>query len=330
MLKVCSYLDLKAPKKIPVSASHCPSHLARVKIKKGIEGILDPFATGLLIIATGYYTRYLSYFSSLTRVYQAKLILGELTDTLDSTGKIISKQENLPLLTESKIKKAMQNLTGKRKQIPPAFSNVKINGIPARKIARRISKDEKYKMPVLPPRDIEIISLHLISYDEKSITFLAEVGSGTYIRSLGLEMAESLGSTGHLSSLRRLKIGNFNADDICSNNSIFLNMPSSPLAPDKIKTDLKNIKIKKIDINNAFYWLDQIKLPMSAIYKLQYGQEIKEIKEIKHTRLTDHKKSSIVKVLDEIHDNFYGLAVFSQKEEQTLRPLKMLPIKAYK
>lgn len=132
--------------------------------------------------------------------------LGEKTDTGDLMGQIISTQEVPQNLDFAKITVVLQSFLGKRQQIPPMYSALKRDGKPLYKYAREGIEIERQ------PRDIEIFDIHLLSFENDIIKFFARVSKGTYVRTLGEEIAVGLGTLGHLISLRRVAIGNFAVD----------------------------------------------------------------------------------------------------------------------
>ena len=275
----------------------CDQTQIKVK-KKGIEGILDPFASGLLIIGTGYATRYLGYFLSLRRTYHASLQLGVTTDTLDHTGNHIGVEQGVPFINKNMVVEALEELTGELTQQPPLFSNVKIGGVPARKLVRQ------GKQPEMKSRQVNIFKLELLTFSPKKIQFFAEVGSGTYIRSLGLSIAHKLGTTGHLTYLRRKTIGKFNVESIqeplCNNDH-------------SESTAKKRIRFQRVSISEALYWFDEVILSQEKAMMLQQGQTIFE---------TKLQRPGIYKVKD-AKGLFYGLA---ERKEHFLFSHKMLPL----
>lgn len=166
----------------------------------GHLGTLDPFATGLLLVAVNKATKFLPYVQDDRKTYEATLLLGIKTDSGDKDGQII-EEKDVPSLTEEKIKSVFLSFLGKQKQLPPLRSAIKVNGKPLYKYA--IEKKEV----AIKERDVYIHSLKLLSFDTRSIRFEAIVSKGTYIRSLGEDIASRLGSVGHLAALRRLADG---------------------------------------------------------------------------------------------------------------------------
>lgn len=168
--------------------------------KVGHLGTLDPFATGLVIVGVNKGTKFLPYIDDSTKSYIATLKLGIKTDSGDKDGNII-KEETPPSLTLTTIKEVLETFKGKSSQIPPQYSAIKINGEACYAKARRGEKVE------IKPRAIEIISIQLIEYKDDTVVFTVTVSRGTYIRTLGEDIATKLGTVGHLINLRRLSVG---------------------------------------------------------------------------------------------------------------------------
>ena len=168
--------------------------------KVGHGGTLDPFAEGLLIIGTGTDTKKLTDISSSTKTYRATLKLGETTDSLDNEGPVTSKMK-VPFLNKEKVEKILFDFKGEYKQTPPMYSAKKVNGVRLYKLARK--NKVVYREPIFV--NIEEISLNAINTDE--IDFSVTCTKGTYIRVLGQDIANKLGTVGHLNKLVRLQIG---------------------------------------------------------------------------------------------------------------------------
>ena len=181
-------------------------HLTGVK-KVGHSGTLDPFATGVLLVFIGREaTKHISKFIGLEKEYYAKIKLGKKTDTADLTGKVI-EEKFIPELSISQIESVFQNFIGRIQQIPPMYSAVKKNGVRLYKLARKGETIER------EPRAVEIKELRLQKYEKPFLEFSAIVSKGTYIRTLAEDIAEKLGTVGHLVKLRRMRIGDFHIKD---------------------------------------------------------------------------------------------------------------------
>ena len=170
--------------------------------KVGHAGTLDPFASGLLIIGTGKDTKVLTSISNKDKKYIAELTLGKTTDTLDTEGKIIHSQA-VPELNFDSIKGKLISFLGKQEQVPPMFSAKKKNGTRLYKLARK--KIVVDREPII----IEIKEIELVHLKNNCILFSVCCSKGTYIRVLGKDIAEKLGTVGYLTSLKRIKIGHY-------------------------------------------------------------------------------------------------------------------------
>ena len=176
------------------------------KRKVGHGGTLDPFAVGVLIIATNSDTKKLGEISGSIKSYRAVLQLGEETDTLDLDGKVVNTKP-VPILDKDSIKSVLNHFIGKHKQIPPMYSAKKVNGVRLYKLAR------KNKTIHREPVEVNIIDLTLNDIQDKQIDFSVTCSKGTYIRVLGQEIAKKLGTEGHLTKLQRIAVGDFVVQD---------------------------------------------------------------------------------------------------------------------
>jgi len=177
--------------------------------KVGHGGTLDPFAEGVLIIGTGSDTKKLKKVTDTDKTYTTSIELGKTTNTLDPEGDIIVKKK-IPRLNKSKINKVLESFLGLSMQTPPMFSAKKIGGIKLYELARKnIIVDRE-------PTQINISDIKLINFNETNIVFTVSCSKGTYIRVLGKEIAEKLGTVGYLNSLIRTRVGEYFIDDSVS------------------------------------------------------------------------------------------------------------------
>lgn len=168
------------------------------KVKVGHTGTLDPFATGLMIIVTGKECRNAMIYTKLDKVYEATFILGQTSTTGDPEGEITEVSDAVP--SSEAVRDALSQFTGDIMQRPPIFSAIKINGQRAYKLARDGKEIE------MPERTVSIYSLELVSYDYPELMIRTHVSSGTYIRSLCVDIGEALGTGAYCSQLRRTSI----------------------------------------------------------------------------------------------------------------------------
>lgn len=167
----------------------------------GHAGTLDPFATGLLPLLVGRATRLMQYVVGLSKRYAGTIRLGERTDTDDLTGTVLASDDRWRAVTDEDLEQATRTHTGRILQRPPAFSAKKVAG---QRAYRRAQRGEPLN---LEPREVEVLLFEITARSGRDCDFVAEVGSGTYIRSLARDVGEALGCGAHLHALRRLAVG---------------------------------------------------------------------------------------------------------------------------
>lgn len=172
------------------------------KIKVGHAGTLDPLATGLLIIATGRFTKKIDELMALEKEYSGTIKLGSTTPSYDLETEV-DEEFRTDDLTPDKILLAAKTLTGELDQIPPIFSAKKVDGKRAYKIARAGKEVE------LKARKVQVKTFDTKSYNIPDIEFNITCSKGTYIRSLARDLGLELDNGGHLTVLRRESIGHF-------------------------------------------------------------------------------------------------------------------------
>ncbi|HVL51089.1 MAG TPA: tRNA pseudouridine(55) synthase TruB [Actinomycetota bacterium] len=178
--------------------------------KVGHAGTLDPAATGVLVAGIGKATRLLAFLQGTSKEYRAVVRFGVTTTTQDAEGEIVS--ETSCELDIEKVRAAAEPFVGEISQLPPMVSAVKVRGEPLYKAARRGEEVER------EPRTVRIFALEVESFDpsNRSATVYVKCSSGTFIRTLGADLGESLGCGAHLSALRRLSVGSFNESEAVS------------------------------------------------------------------------------------------------------------------
>ena len=171
--------------------------------KVGHTGTLDPFATGLLVLLIGKeYTKKAGELSKLDKTYEVTMRLGQQSTTGDPEGEITAISDTIP--TVEAIREALKQFTGPIQQVPPAFSAIKVNGVRAYKLAR------EGKEVIIEPRQVTINRLELVDYTYPEVKFVADVTSGTYIRTLVEDIGKTLGTGAYTTELRRTVINNYN------------------------------------------------------------------------------------------------------------------------
>lgn len=179
------------------------------KIKVGHAGTLDPLATGLLVICTGKFTKRLSEFQGQIKEYTGEITLGGTTPSYDLESEVT---ETFPIdhITEELIHETTKQFIGDIQQMPPVFSALKKDGKRLYEYARNNEE------VVITPRQVNISEFEITKIDLPKVEFRVVCSKGTYIRSLAFDFGKAVQSGGHLSKLRRTKIGDFNANNaIC-------------------------------------------------------------------------------------------------------------------
>lgn len=171
--------------------------------KVGHAGTLDPLASGVLPVAVGEATKTIPFLVDATKTYQFTVQFGEERNTDDAEGAVVASSSVIP--TKEQLLAALPAFTGHISQVPPAYSAIKVAG--KRAYARARAGEEV----VLAARQVTVHSLILQDYRPAlgQVELVAECSKGTYIRSLGRDIARFCGALGYISHLRRLAVGNF-------------------------------------------------------------------------------------------------------------------------
>jgi tRNA pseudouridine55 synthase len=184
----------------------------------GHGGTLDPPASGVLLVAVGRSTRLLRYVLDLEKRYEAEIVLGTATSTLDDTGEVTGTTD-MSGVTLEEVRAAASGFIGEIEQIPPMVSAVKVNGRRLHELAREGVEIER------APRRVRITELEIDPTAEEGVFRISMCcSSGTYVRSLAADLGSALGGLAHLRRLRRSAIGPFLAE--------------GALAPDEVTREL--------------------------------------------------------------------------------------------
>lgn len=169
----------------------------------GHAGTLDPLASGLLVIMAGNASRLFDSIQEFPKTYVAEFVLGQKTDTQDSTGTQIEEWQpaRTPPVDKAEIEAVLPQFSGVIKQLPPMYSALKKDGVPLYKLARRGEVVER------TPREVEIYSLSLDRFDGTRGQLTMEVSSGFYVRTLINDIGDLLQTGAVMTSLRRTAIG---------------------------------------------------------------------------------------------------------------------------
>ncbi len=207
--EICGFLLVDKPN--GMTSSDCVQEIRSIvgrTSRVGHAGTLDAFATGLLVIGVGRAaTKHLSTIMVLDKTYQAQAKLGQLTDTLDMTGRVLI--DETPTITREAIEKAISSLGSVYKQTPPVYSALKYQGKSLSKLARAQLLTEQALSNIADEksRDVQIYSCNLLELTLPFFTIEARVSHGTYIRSLMNDIARLCGTYATTHELRRLTIG---------------------------------------------------------------------------------------------------------------------------
>jgi tRNA pseudouridine55 synthase len=168
----------------------------------GHTGTLDPLATGVLALCVGKATRIARYLEPGEKEYRAVMRLGVTTDTLDAEGRVLETRSYTPP-DRQRIVEVLQSFTGSIMQRPPAYSAIKVAGVPSYKLAR------EGKAKPLAPRPVTIHQIELTSSEDPFIGLTVRCSKGVYIRTLCADIGETLGMGAYLMTLMRTRSGCF-------------------------------------------------------------------------------------------------------------------------
>lgn len=198
---------LTIDKRIGLTSHDVVNFVRRVSGQRrvGHSGTLDPFATGVLIVALGQATRLIEYTHMLPKTYEAEITLGATSTTDDITGEIMASSGGVVSIQE--IKKTLRGFIGSIQQVPPMYAAIKIKGKKLYEYARRGESID------IKSRTVTIYSLELLEYQYPKINIRVGCSTGTYIRALGRDIGATLGTGAYVSALRRTAIGKFDIQD---------------------------------------------------------------------------------------------------------------------
>jgi tRNA pseudouridine55 synthase len=194
------------------------SHDVVIKVRRALQtrevghaGTLDPMATGVLVIAVGEATKLVPWLTAHDKAYDATIKLGVGTASLDADGEVVETRE-VPTLDG--LERAIEQEKARTEQIPPIVSAIKVGGVASHERVRRGEEIE------LPPRPVEVHSLEVVRVESPEIDVRVSCAKGYYVRSLARDLAERLGTVGHLTKLRRTRSGPFTLADAADLSSL--------------------------------------------------------------------------------------------------------------
>jgi len=257
----------------------------------GHAGTLDPLATGVLVVAAGAATRLIEYVQQTPKSYLGTFLLGRHSPTEDLEGEV-TELANPPLPTAEQLSAAARALTGPIQQRPPVYSALKIQGRRAYDLAR------KGRAVELQPRTVTIHRLDVVSYQYPEVVLRVECSSGTYMRSLGRDLAESLGTTAVMSALERTAIGGFRIAE----------------AADPWQLTAESCAARLLPLACAVTQLPTIVLSADEIVRIQHGLTIVR------DALPAAQEIAALDATGRL------VAVVGPQEQGVLRPLRNLPL----
>ncbi len=231
--------------------------------KAGHAGTLDPLATGILPIAFGEATKTVPYVQDGRKTYRFTARWGLATTTDDTEGEVTRRSDVRP--DRAGIEAVLPEFTGIISQRPPAFSAIKVDGARAYDLARD-GEDI-----VLEARDIEVDRLTLLEADEDEAVFEAVTGKGTYVRALVRDIAERLGTCGHVTALRRTAVGPFTEEDAVTMEEATGHPASIKLAP----ADRDEARIDSVLIGTGEGLREHPQAPVTPqdAFRMRHGQD---------------------------------------------------------
>lgn len=173
--------------------------------KAGHAGTLDPLATGILPIALGEATKTVPFMMDAEKVYRFTVTWGVSTDSVDAEGKEIARSDVRP--PREAVEAALTTFVGEIEQVPPRFSAIKVDGQRAYDLAR---EGEAFELKARP---VTIHEAAITASDTDSVEIRVRTGKGVYIRSLARDLAAMLGAEGHVTALRRERVGPFSTEN---------------------------------------------------------------------------------------------------------------------
>lgn len=236
--------------------------------KAGHAGTLDPLASGMLPIALGEATKTVPYVQDGAKIYRFTVAWGEERSTDDLEGPVTKTSDKRP--AEDEVRALLSNYTGVILQVPPQFSAIKIAGERAYDIAREGTAVE------IPPREVEIARLDIVSHEADRTIFEVECGKGTYVRSLARDMGRDLGCFGHIADLRRTEVYPFTADDFVTLEELEAAVPPPPQEGEERPAGARFAALDDllVDTLSALESLPQVPVGDDAANRIRLGNPV--------------------------------------------------------
>jgi tRNA pseudouridine55 synthase len=192
--------------------------------KAGHAGTLDPLATGVLVVCVGQATRLIEFVQRMPKRYVGAFLLGRRSDTEDIEGTVV-QLDDPPVPAESELRAVLPRFVGRIEQVPPAYSALKVAGQRAYDLARA------GKEVTLAARPIDVHAIELVNYDYPHLTLDIRCGGGTYVRSLGRDIARAVRTEAVMSALVRREIGPFHLESALEEDALTAETIAAHLRP---------------------------------------------------------------------------------------------------
>lgn len=250
-MSICGLLNIDKPAGVTSrDVVNVVQRIARPS-KVGHAGTLDPLASGVLVVCVGWATRLIEYVQRMPKHYRATFVLGQQSPTDDIEGEII-RLVDPPIPTHEEVSAALTNFLGEIMQRPPTYSAIKVQGRRAYDLARR------GKTPELKERPVTIHHLEILHFEYPELQLAIRCGSGTYVRSLGRDIAKQLGTAAVMSALQRTAIGSFTVDEA--------------IIPDQVTKD--SLQDLMLPPGRAVEMLPQVQLNAGQLEEVSHGRAI--------------------------------------------------------
>jgi tRNA pseudouridine55 synthase len=222
----------------------------------GHAGTLDPDATGILLVGLGRVTRTLRFLTALGKQYEADIVLGTATSTLDASGEVTGTWD-MSRVTVADVRRAAATLTGDIEQIPPMVSAVKIAGRRLHEMARAGLEVDR------PPRPVTVERFDVLGPGDTpgSYRVVVACSSGTYVRTLAADLGAALGGGAHLRGLRRTRVGSFGLDEAHRLDEL---TPAHILTPVQALRDMPQVEIDDAGARQVSHGLALDKVVLGA------------------------------------------------------------------
>ena len=242
-------------------AADCVKKVVR-PAKVGHTGTLDPLASGVLVMCIGPATRLADIVQKMPKTYVGEFRLG-LTSESEDIESELRPVDSAPLISEDEMRSALQAFVGTISQVPPAFSALKVDGRRAYKLARQGVAVE------LEPREVKIHSLELLQFAYPDFKLKIECGSGTYVRSLGRDIGESLDSGAVMTALLRSAVGPFDVERSVPLDQLeSCELRDSIIEPGELFFDSAKVRLDESQIqllkNGHMFLRDEFQIPLEA------------------------------------------------------------------